>query len=132
MPDNPPVASVPAARSGSLNMADLLKFNDVSAAAVGALWGGVFAGAPGSQAVMSLVTSITARILSQLLLAGKLESLSESGKNQILVALVSGIIAYVQKKGVGKAMLGGMAIDLIADDILQQLKIKDESPFGTK
>ena len=124
MPDNP----TPAA----MKMVDMIKYNDIAAAAVGAAFASLYSnGSPAMAAGSSFMTSTTARLVSDWALKGRLNNLSDNGKNQLVVALISGLMAYYRKQNIWKQAVSGVSIDLIAEEILKMLKIDDVSLFSS-
>jgi hypothetical protein len=115
-----------------MSVSDLLKFSDLTAAATGAAFAVAYntSSTPSMAAITALVTSVLSRLISDSLLADRFESLSTEGKNQIIVAALSGIYSYSKKGSPVKAMLTGVSVDLIGAEILKIFKKEDSSVFS--
>ena len=112
-------------------LGDMIKYNDVAAAAVGAVFSSLYSsGSPAMAARSSFITSSTARLVSEWALKGKLNGLSDNGKNQLVVALISALMAYYRKQNPWKQAVSGVSIDLIAEEILKMMKIDDQALFS--
>ena len=79
----------------------------------------------------AFMTSIAARLVSDWGLKGRLNGLSDNGKNQLVVALISGLMAYYRKQSPLRQAVSGVSIDLIAEEILKMLKIDDLALFSS-
>ena len=122
----------PTTTPAGMKMGDMIKYNDMAAAAVGAGFSSLYAcGSPAMAAGSAFMTSIAARLVSDWALKGKLNGLSDNGKNQLVVALIAGLMGYYRKQNPWKQAVSGVSIDLIAEEILKMLKIDDIALFSS-
>ena len=106
---------------------DWVKTSDVSAALVGAGWSSIYnTSTPGMLSVKAGVISVLARLLSTTDIASKMTAMDENQKNQLLVAIANALDSYRTKGSVFKGALQGVAIDLIAQEILKTFGMEDK------
>ena len=123
--------TVPTTAAGT-KMGDIIKYNDILSAGVGAGFSSLYStGNPAMAAGSAFLTSIAARLVSDWALKGKLSGLSDNGNNQLVVALISGLMGYYRKQSPLRQAVSGVSIDLIAEEILKMLKIDDQALFSS-
>lgn len=115
-----------------IDAADLLHYDDLVASTVAIVFSKIYSTGqnPYMSAVQALVISAISRIISKWAMDGKMTSLTQNGKNQIVVALANAGVALLTKRGVMKSIATGVSIDLIATELLVIGKFEpDASPF---
>lgn len=127
--------SVPLNTAGAPSInAVFLTASDLSAAIVGVIFqmSGQTQGSIGMAFVRSLVISVVARLMSQSSMVGN-TMVTESNKNELVVAVLSGIASYMRTSN-GKALFGGVisgiSIDLMGVEVLRQLALPDTNLLG--
>jgi hypothetical protein len=108
---------------------DLVTLSDVLAGGIGVGFASQVNGSskPYMQGVQSFVISVIARLASKPEYSF-LGNLDDGQKNQLLIAVMSGIAGYSRGSGVLKAMLSGSSIDLLATEILHMIH-QDDTGF---
>jgi hypothetical protein len=112
-----------------------LTSSDVAAALVGAGYSSVYQNStPGMFAAKSLVISIIARLASgSTFMSGETLGLDGNQKNQLLVALMNALEAYSKgnKSSVMKAVISGVSVDLLAQELLKIIRMEDKVLIGS-
>ena len=108
---------------------DLVSLSDVGAGLIGVAFGSQVNGSskPYMQGMQSFLISVIARLASKPEYSF-LGNLDNGQKNQLLIALMSGIAGYSRGSGVLKSMISGASIDLLATEILHQIH-QDDTGF---
>ena len=113
---------------------ELLTTSDISTAIVGAGFATVYQnlGTPVMAAVKALVVSVVARMVSKSKIMGT--TITDEQKNQLVVAVLAAVEAYSRGKNqsIGRAVLSGVSIDLIGQEVLKLMKISDTVLIGDK
>ena len=116
-----------------LSASDMLRYSDLTAGITGAAFASAYGlGSPGMAAGQAVITSILARLLSDSLIKDRFDSLSDEGKNQLIVGLLGAIYSYSKKGSVWKAALTSISIDLIGNEIIKLFKMDDGSIYDKK
>ena len=115
----------------SLNTDDLVIFSDILTGATSAGFSSVFDKPTFQKSLEAVVISILARLLSRSFpgVTGG-DSLTSSQKDELVVAVLSAVNAYAQKKNVMRSVVTGVASDLIAEMTLKYLNINDKVLIG--
>jgi hypothetical protein len=115
----------------SLNTDDLVIFSDILTGATSAGFSSVFDKPTLQKSVEAVVISILARLLSRTFpgVTGG-TSLTAGQKDELTVGLLSAVNAYAQKRSVSRAVVTGIASDLIAEMTLKYLNINDKVLLG--
>ena len=109
-------------------MTEFLKTSDLMAVLVAAGWSNVYnISNPMTMGLRSGVISIIARLLSSSEFSKKMTSLNSNQKNQFVVAILNAMEAYRSKSSVMKGAFTGVAIDLIAQEVLNTFNFDDQS-----
>ena len=109
-------------------MTEFLKTSDLMAVLVAAGWSNVYnISNPMTMGLRSGVISIIARLLSSSEFSKKMTSLNSNQKNQFVVAILNALEAYRSKNQVMKGAFTGVAIDLIAQEVLNTFNFDDQS-----
>ena len=113
---------------------ELLTTSDVATAIVGAGFSSAYQnlGTPVMGAVKALVFSVVARMVAKSKLMGT--TITTDQKNQMVVAVLAAIEAYSRGKNqsIVKAVLSGVSIDLIGQEVLKLVKMEDTVLIGDK
>ena len=119
---------------------ELLTTSDVSTAIVGAGFASVYQnlGTPVMGAVKALVFSVVARMVAKSKIMGttttddQKNQLTTEQKNQLVVAILAAAEAYSRSKNqsIGRAVLSGVSIDLIGQEVLKLMKLEDTVLIG--
>jgi hypothetical protein len=111
-----------------------LTTSDVSAALVGAGFSTVYGiSTPPMQALQAMVISIIARLFpDSSMITNNITSMNEGQKNQLIVAVLSGIMGYYKnpKGSMFKAVVTGVSQDLIGQEILKTFNFEEKSLLG--
>ena len=111
---------------------ELLTTSDVSTAIVGAGFASVYQnlGTPVMGAVKALVVSVVARMVAKSKIMGT--TVTTEQKNQLVVAVLTAVEAYSRGKNqsIGRAVLSGVSIDLIGQEVLKLVKMEDTVLIG--
>jgi hypothetical protein len=111
-----------------------LTTSDVSAALVGAGFSSIYStGTPAMFAVKSLVISVVSRLAStSTFMSTSLGSMDAGQKNQLVVGILSAIESYARSKNqnVLKAVVSGISIDLIGQEIIKLTNMEDKVLMG--
>jgi hypothetical protein len=111
-----------------------LTSSDVSAAIVGAGFSSVYGmGTPMMFAVKTIIISVAARLSStSTMMSGEALGMDPSQKNQLIVAVLNAIDSYARSKNqsVLKAVLSGVSIDLIGQEVLKLTRMEDKVLIG--
>jgi hypothetical protein len=114
----------------SMSVSDILKYSDLTSALVGAGFASAYnTGTPGMAATQALITSILARLLSDSLLKDRFSTLSNEGKNQMIVGILGGLYSYSRKGSVFKSALTSISVDLIGAEVIKLFNMEDGSVF---
>jgi hypothetical protein len=112
-----------------------LTSSDVAAALVGAGYSSVYQNStPGMFGAKSLVISIIARLASSsTFMSGDTLGLGGNQKNQLLVALMNALESYARgnKSSVVKAVISGVSVDLLAQELLKIIRMEDKVLIGS-
>jgi hypothetical protein len=107
---------------------------DVSAALVGAGFSTVYGiSTPPMQALQAMIISIISRLFSDSsMMTNNLTNMNEGQKNQLIVAVLSGIMGYYKnpKGSMLKAVVTGVSQDLIGQELLKTFNFDDKSLLG--
>lgn len=110
---------------------DILKYSDLAAGAVSALYASIFGEKMNGERVgMAVIVSVLARIISMNLPTNAGGVTDMQTKNQIVVASLNGLSAWMKNRNVPKSILTGVSIDLIAEKLFDYLTITDQPIFG--
>ena len=115
-----------------MSTTNFLTSSDISAALVGAGYSSVYGmGSPAMVAVKTLVISVVARIASSSETFGGSSTYTEQN-NQLVVAVLNAIDSYARSKNQSmiKAVLSGISIDLLGQEVLKLTKMEDKVLIG--
>jgi hypothetical protein len=90
-------------------------------------------GTPAMFAVKTIIISVAARLASTSnMMSGETLGLDGAQKNQLIVAVLNAIDSYARSKNqsVLKAVLSGVSIDLIGQEVLKLTKMEDKTLIG--
>jgi hypothetical protein len=111
---------------------NILSTSDLSSAIVGAGFASTYGlGEPMMYGVRSLIVSMIARMISQsTAFSNAVPNMSESGKSQIIVAILGAAASYYKKSNPMKRAVSQSAIDFIGLEVLKTIGMDDTIIIG--
>ena len=108
-------------------MSDLVTKSDVSAAAIGALFGYAHIGhyTLGMQSALAFVSSVVARMVSSSQWSQRVSTMSSSNKNIFLVGAINAVYAYMKKRNMLNGALVGVSVDVVSVEVLKLMSMDD-------
>lgn len=113
----------------TFSLGEILKLSDIGTAATTAIFTSVYGGTPSARrSAEAVLISVLSRIMSTNFpsLTGGASTSSDT-KNQIWVALVTGLVAAGMKRNVARSIVQAVSADLLSEKAFSMLGVPDRS-----